>query len=274
MSKKAPTRKAPPAKRPGSAPRAKVKAKAGKRKVQRKTPSAKRNPAPAPALVLQSERAGSGKVDRLRYPKGHAKAGQYAPKTAEELITVHRWTKTKGGARKELRPEGTGKVSKVQRVELGRTFTERQAAYAAIDSVKNAGEKGRLIYIRAGGKTLRVPASKAKDAAAMLYDLKLRFQNTDKPRRKGEKAPSAAPFSLELSLGPAGVLVNLDRMDRFSAELVEEFGSMREDQELAQDLGGYLSRVMDEYLGAKVDAQDIADQWADMEEEEEDEDEE
>lgn len=260
MSKKAPKRKAPPAKRSGGAPRAQVKTKA---------PSAKRKP--TPALVLQSEKAGSGKVDRLRYPKGHAKAGQYAPKTAAERTTVHRWTKTKGGARKELRPEGTGKVRKVKRVELGRTFTERQAAYAAIDSVKNAGEKGQLIYIRAGGKTVEVPASKAKDAAAMLYDLKLRFQNTDKPRKKGGKAPSAAPFSLELSLGPAGVLVNLDRMDRFSAELVEEFGSMREDQELAQDLGGYLSHVMDEYLGAKVDAQDIADQWADMEEEDEDE---
>lgn len=135
-----------------------------------------------------------------------------------------------------------------------------------MDALKEAGDKGKLIYLRMGGRNYAIPASKAADAAAFITDLKMRFTSTAE-RRKGGSTP---PFSLELSYGANGILVNLDRMEHFSPELSEEFGTIAEDQELASNLSHYMERTAPQFLGVKVDANDIVDQWtADEDEDEE-----
>lgn len=200
------------------------------------------------------------RTDKYRYPKGHPKAGQYAPASeATNAAKVTRVVRRRGGRREALEPKGRGKVRTLKQnvVNIGRAFTTTTAAYTAIDAVNDAAANGRKVFVKVGGRILDIPAERQLDAAAWLSDLKARFIS-EAPRNKAGKG---YPFSLELSTGPAGYLVNLDRMEYFTRELREELGPLSEARDLAADLATYVERTAEQYLGARVSAEDIMDAW-------------
>jgi hypothetical protein len=200
------------------------------------------------------------KADKYRYPKGHPKAGQYAPKAeAAKAAKVTRVVRRRGGRREALEPKGRGKVKKLRQnvVNIGRAFTTTAAAYTAIDAVNEAAANGRQVFVKVGGRILEIPAERQLDAAAWLADLKARFIS-EAPRNKAGKG---YPFSLELSTGPNGYLVNLDRMEYFTAELRDALGPLSEARDLARDLAEYIERTAEQYLDVRVSADDIAEAW-------------
>lgn len=221
-------------------------------------------------LIVQSERSwvpstkgpASGSktpnrfLDRYRYPKGHKKAGQYAPGKAAATANVDRYTRDRKGERHLVEKSGRGKGKVTRTANIGRSFTDRAPTYSVTEAAQEAAAKGRRIFIKVGGRVIEVPASKANDAAALFTDLGSRMRSV-----QGRRVASAPLVGMELSYGATGILVNLDSLDYFDAEVQHELGSMPEDDELAHDLSGYVSRAVREYIGNDIDAEDILDAW-------------
>lgn len=103
---------------------------------------------------------------------------------------------------------------------------------------------------------IEVPAGKANDAAALCVDLKSRMRSVSSALRE-----SPPLVGMELSYGATGVMVDMDTIDYFDPEVRAEVGSISDDRELAEDLAGYVSRAVREYIGNNIDADDIIDAW-------------
>lgn len=252
---------------PNSGKRLKSAAAGRSAKPAPKQRSPRKAQAPPLVLVLQQERVKvpgrPGKVskaDKYRYPKGHPKAGQYAPKSsAEKGAKVTRFVRKRGGRRVALVPTGEAKVRKLRRrtVDIGRSFTESVPAFTAIDAVLEAAAKGRTLFVKVGGRILEIPEERKLDAAAWLTDLKAAFISSGPKNKQG----GGYPFNVELSYGGTGVLINMDRIEYFTKELREELGSLSENQQLAQELASYISRSADTFLDVTLNPDDILEAW-------------
>lgn len=210
--------------------------------------------------ILQTERVvtpkGESKADKYRYPKGHPKAGQYAPKAEAEKAAT-RYVKRRGGKREVIAPEGKGRAKKGRTADIGRSFTEQAAAHTAVDAVHEAAAKGRTIFVKLGGNVYEVPEGRRKDAEAFMVDLRAKFLSATRRNAAGR----GYPFSVELSYGARGVLVGLDRLDFFNPELREALGDIADYTDLAEELARYMARSAGEYLGIRTNAKDILDAW-------------
>jgi hypothetical protein len=212
-------------------------------------------------LVLQAERIvtpgrkTSTRADKYRYPKGHPKAGQYAPKSEAERIGSTRYVRRKSGKREAIEPTGSGKVKQTKTAPIGRSFTELAQAYTIADSVKNADEQGKDVFVRIGGKVYKVPPDRRLDVAAWVIDIKLKSQSIAKEHN--EKGVSAQPVAFNFSQGVTGVFLDLDEAGFGDQELADEFG----DETIGDDLAAYMARTADSFLGISVDEADILNAW-------------
>lgn len=127
-------------------------------------------------------------------------------------------------------------------------------SYDATKAVQIAAESGSTVYVKVGGTVYKVPKSRANDAAALMTDLNARFKVT---KRQGG---SPRPLGMEVSLGPGGILVNLDRVEHFDPEVEKELGPIA-NEDSAADLAAYITRASRAYLGADIDAEDVRGAW-------------
>lgn len=222
--------------------------------------------------MLQSERVttptGKGRADKYRYPKGHPKAGQYAPKSLAEAQGATRYVRRRSGKREAITATGKGRGKQVRTVDIGRSFTEATPAWAVTEAAIEADQKGRSMFVKVGGKVYRVPADRMKDAAAWMTDLGARLRVAGRTKRR----PSPPMVALELSYGAHGILVNLDGLQYFDPELTEELGPVTGEEDITSDLSGYIARTAADYIGIKVNPDDIAEQWEEQPGDDEDED--
>lgn len=270
--KPAPKASPKPVKRPAPA----KPTKPAPRKAPRKAPSKKPAPKPqakgrkvtAPGkparlkplrLELQSERvvtpSGKGRADKYRYPKGHPKAGQYAPKSEAQRIGSVRYIRRKSGKREAIEPHGRGKLTKTSTAPIGRSFTELAQAYTIADSVKNANEQNKSVYVRIGGQVYKVPDDRRLDVAAWVIDIKLRSQSI--ARENNDKGGSVQPVSFNFTTGVNGVFLDLDEAGFADEEIAEEFGN----DAIGEELAAYMSSSARTFLGIRVSSDDVLDAW-------------
>lgn len=204
-------------------------------------------------LIVQTERtktpSGKGRADKYRYPKGHPKAGQYAPKSEAAKVGAVRYVKTRAGKRRAIAPESEKRARSVKAAPVGRGFTGKEASYDLAKSIQVTSGSGGAVWIRIGGKVYKVPKSKSNDAAAMLLDMNTRFKAT---RRKGG---SPTPMSIETSYGANGMLIDLDRLEPFDPDLSDM------DIESPDELAGYMAQSAQTFLGIDTDPGDIMNGW-------------
>jgi hypothetical protein len=127
----------------------------------------------------------------------------------------------------------------------------------ANDAVNDAVERGATVFVKIGGQVYQIPEERALDAAAFLTDLKSRFIAASSSNSAGR----GYPFSLSLSYGARGVLVDLDNVDYFTKELREELGNITENEELAENLAEYMAKSAQQYLNIRTSAERILNGW-------------
>jgi hypothetical protein len=206
-------------------------------------------------------KGGTARVDRYRYPKGHPKAGQYAPREVAKDATLTRQTRNRKGEWKEVeRSESGKKVRQRKTANMGPTYATRIRDYSAAEAVGDAVNQGKNVFVKLGGKVYEVPEDRAADLQAFIADTKARFAS-QYSRKKG-----VSPlFIIGFIEGTSGVMLNFDAMDAENREVKDElqaFGQMDTDEE-GQQLAEYMARSAAEYLGIDTDAEDITQAWED-----------
>ena len=205
---------------------------------------------------------GKVKVDRYRYPKGHPKAGRFAPKTEAKRSTLVREVAKKGGKWQRLEKSKSRKKVREANPQTGRAFTGRVRDYSVAESVDEATERGKRVFLKLGGTSFEIPPERIGDLRAFLADMKARHTTTERGTNGGR--PYGA--QMNVSTGTTGILIDMDSVDFASSEVKEELGTFREiDPEEAQDLADYTARAAEQYLGIQVDPDDIAQGWDDSE---------
>ena len=213
-------------------------------------------------LVLQSEKVTlpGGQVrraDKYRYPKGHPKAGQYAPKSEAKAAGSIRYVRRLGGKREAIEAHGSGDAVKVSTVNIGRSFHEQAKAYHIKDAAIKANAEGKKIVIRLGGEVYMIPQERQGDAIAWLTDLSAKFLSIAGKNGRG----NGYPFSAELHYGEGGIFIDLDRIDFFSAELRSELGRFSDYREQAEELAEYMARTARSFMGVKTTGAKVLGGW-------------
>lgn len=200
---------------------------------------------------------GTSRADKYRYPKGHPKAGQYAPKSEATKGEATRYVRRQGGRREALEPTGSAEARTTRTADIGRSYSEQAKAYTIKDAAHEAAQKGKRIFIRMGGEVHQIPQDRANDAVAWFTDLGAKFLSAAGANKRGK----GYPFSAELHYGAKGILVDMDRLDFFSPELRGELGRFADYADQARDLSGYMERTAATFLGIHTSADDILNGW-------------
>jgi hypothetical protein len=148
---------------------------------------------------------------------------------------------------------------------LGRAFTAQVRDYDAANSVAEAVENGKSVYVKLGGLVYKIPAERAGDAQAFLADIKARLVSTERTTRGKDSKSKARPYGalIGLTTGVGGIVVDLDDLSFSDKEVTDELGAWTEHEEEARDLSEYFARSAEQFLGVDVDPEDIRQAWED-----------
>jgi hypothetical protein len=214
-------------------------------------------------LVNVPGKEGKVRVDRYRYPKGHPKAGRFAPKSEAKRSGTVREVARRNGKWERLEKSKSRAKVKEANAQTGRAFTGDVRAYSLPAAVDEAQQLGKTVFLKLGGVTYKIPEQRLKDLKAFLADMKPRHMATE--RKVFDNDSPQGPL-MKLSTGTNGILIDMDALSFASPEVTQELGTLQEnDPEEAQELADYTAETAEQYLGISVDPSDVVDNWEDME---------